>query len=137
MVRTPVADHIDVAIFCYIIDKPRNFIGMCFNHDFKLRVWIEHPYCCSVVVCKICMDKRLDIIQPNLLPGSLKSSRRGIVKVRVEEFFVLLLFIVYWHTVDSALTLAAHSCLKVFFYSSILSSKLSFFSVVSRNLAHH
>ncbi len=50
VVAATISDDVNQAVISDIIDIPRNFISMSFNHDFVLCFRVDDAYCSSVSV---------------------------------------------------------------------------------------
>ncbi|RYY39085.1 ATP-binding cassette domain-containing protein [archaeon] len=88
-IGTPIPPDKQIAIVGYVIDKPRNLVGMGFDNDFVVFTRAYNPNSSAVCVDNILVGVGFKVIQPNLLPRRFETRRRGIVKVLIQEVFTL------------------------------------------------
>ena len=81
MVRTPIAHDVDVTLLRYVIDKPTDLIGVGLNDDLILRARVDNSRQAAIGVAEVVVHIGFYVFQPNLLPGTLKTSGRGIVQI--------------------------------------------------------
>ncbi len=85
VIHPSVALEIDNAFGGNIVDEPADLIGMRFNDDFERRFWIDDADGRSVRIDEMGVHIRFQVIQPELLTAALKTYRRRIVNIILQE----------------------------------------------------
>ncbi len=85
VIATTIAAKVDVSIWCDVMHKPRNFIGVRFHHYFIRSIRVDNPYHRSVGVNHIGIHIGANVIEPQLLAWRFETSRRCIVNVFLKE----------------------------------------------------
>src|ERR1041385_2940143 len=73
MITSAISSQINKAIIGDIMHEPGDLVSMSLYHHLEISFRIYYTYCCSIIICKMIIDIRFDILQPQFLTGTFKT----------------------------------------------------------------
>src|SRR4051812_19443578 len=88
VIASAIALYIDQTVIGNIGNKPRNFIGMCFDSHLEFFTGVYNTINSSVIINLLLINSRLNVTEPKLLAFCLKTCGRRIIDIRFKKPFV-------------------------------------------------